>query len=71
MLYIFTFILALPKAWTFDQRAMNFTILIEDFMDVTKMQAVFFLTCVREDKKIFENLAFLAYFAPPLAPRGL
>lgn len=39
-------------------------------MDIITMQLIFFFTCVKKQKIIFENMTFFAYLIPPWQPRG-
>lgn len=61
-----------PLVLTPDSTIMNFTIMVEGFMDTINMhlQVVFFTTFVRVGKKMFENLASFGIFGPAMKPRG-
>lgn len=43
--------------------ATDFTILKESFMDIITINSFFFLTCVRVEKNIFENLSFVCIYS--------
>lgn len=49
------------RAWTPDSEALNFTMLVKEFMDIITRQYFFFLSNVVVDKIIFENFAFLLH----------